>query len=73
MNILSEAKRPLEDYLLLESLGDTYSLWSPGMHLLRSSDVALLCKLGLIIGEAVTDFGSLITTGMIALPLATKP
>lgn len=38
------------------------------MHLLRSSDMALLCGLGLIAGEAVTDLSPLIATGMIAFP-----
>lgn len=73
MDILSEAKRPPEDYVLLEGLGDTYSLKSPGMHLLSSLDIAVFCWLRLIVGEAVTDFSSLIAMGMKTLPLPIKP
>lgn len=42
------------------------------MHLLRSSILALLYRLGPMAGEAVTDCGSLIAMGMIALPFPTK-
>lgn len=43
------------------------------MRLLRSSDMALLCRLGLIVAEAVTDFCSLIAMGLIAFLSPTKP
>ena len=33
------------------------------MHLLRISDIGLLCRLGLMVGEALADFGSLIAMG----------
>ena len=43
------------------------------MHLLRISDIGLLCRLGLMVGEALVDFGSLIAMGMIAFPYLQSP
>lgn len=39
------------------------------MHLLRISDIGLLCRLGLMVGEALTDFEILIAMGMITFSL----
>lgn len=44
----------------------THSLKSPGAQVQRSADIALLCRLKLIVGEAVTEFSSLIVMEMIA-------
>ena len=43
------------------------------MHLLRISDIGLFCRLGLMVGEAFADFGSLIAMGMIAFPSPQSP
>lgn len=72
MDILSEAKGPLEDYIPSEGLGHTSSKVTRNA-LMRSSALFLLCMLGLIVGEAVTDGISLTAVGMTALPFPTKP
>ena len=40
---------------------------------LRISDIGLFCRLGLMVGEAFADFGSLIAMGMIAFPSPQSP
>lgn len=58
MDILSEAKGPPEDYILSEGLGHTFTKVTRNA-LTEKSAVAVLCRLGLIVGEPVTDYNSL--------------